>query len=85
MVSPIELIPPPYVLEFSGATLDAYQPLKFKTSHFDFIIWSMKISNGWLGGEFSYKVYSSLDKMAYNMPVHNNRPENLALIKYTPP
>ena len=38
-----------------------------------------------VGGKFSYKVYSSLDKMAYNMPVHNNLPENWALIKYTPP
>ena len=45
MVSPIELIPSLYILEFSDATLDVYQPPKFKTSYFDFIIWSMKISN----------------------------------------
>ena len=38
--------------------MDVQQPQKFKTSHFNFIIWSVKISNSQLGDGFSYRVYS---------------------------
>ena len=35
MVSPIELIPSPWVVEFQYATVDVQQPTKIKTSKFE--------------------------------------------------